>query len=138
METQLQALKTNQLKITSRRKAVIGLFIDRGVRMGAYDVYERLKRTLSTIGLPTVYRILAELTKAGILVESVSDDRQLRYSLCAYPNKHHHHFTCRKCRKTEEVDYCNFKSVSRFIEQKLNAKVEAHQLHIEGVCSQCK
>jgi len=138
MENYFQALKKNELKITPRRKAVIGLFLKTGMRMGPYDIHNKLKQKLSKIGLPTVYRILDEFTKAGILVRSLSEDGQLRYALCALPGEHHHHFTCRKCKKVEEVDFCNFKGVSQFIENKLNAKAESHQLQIEGLCSKCK
>jgi len=138
MQSYIQVLKDNHLKVTPRRKAVIGIFMKCSAHMSPYDAHAKLKKKLSTIGLPTVYRILAELKSAGILVESLSDDRQLRYALCTLPNEHHHHFTCRKCRKVEEVEFCNFKGVSRFIENKLNAKVEAHQLQIEGLCSKCK
>ncbi len=138
MESYLQILKNNHLKITPRRKAVINIFMSSGFRMGPYDVYGKLKKKLSTIGLPTIYRILAEFKDAGILVQSLSEDRQLRYALCTLPNEHHHHFTCRKCRKVEEVEFCNFKGVSRFVEKNLNAKVEAHSLQIEGLCVLCK
>ncbi|MFA5090811.1 MAG: Fur family transcriptional regulator [Candidatus Omnitrophota bacterium] len=138
MELYLQALKSNRLKITPRRKAVIDLFMKQGIQMGPYDVYEKLQNRLSVIGMPTVYRILDEFTKVGILVKSLSEDRQLRYALCALPGEHHHHFTCRKCRKVEEVAFCDFNKVSKFIEKNLKAKVEAHQLQIEGLCSKCK
>ena len=138
MQPYIQVLKDNCLKVTPRRKAVIDSFMKCSSYMSPYDVHSKLKKKLSTIGLPTVYRILAELKNTGILVQSLSEDRQLRYALCTLPNEHHHHFTCRKCRKVEEVGFCNFKGVSRFIENKLNAKVEAHQLQIEGLCSKCK
>jgi Fe2+ or Zn2+ uptake regulation protein len=138
MQSYIQVLKNNRLKITHRRKATINIFMISGSCMGPYDVYEKLKKKLPIIGLPTVYRILAEFRNAGILVQSLSEDRRLRYALCTLPHQHHHHFTCRKCRKVEEVEFCNFKGVSSFIENKLNAKVEAHQLQIEGLCSECK
>jgi len=138
MESYLQILKNNRFKITPRRKAVINVFMNSGSHMGPYDVYEKLKKKLPTIGLPTVYRILAEFKNVGILVQSLSENRQLRYALCTLPNEHHHHFTCRKCRKVEEVEFCNFKGVSKFVEKNLNARVEAHQLQIEGLCAKCK
>jgi len=138
MEAHFQILKDNKLKITPRRKAAISLFKDSGVCMGPYDVHKKLRNRLPTLGLPTVYRILEELSRAGILIRSLSEDRQLRYMLCVHPHEHHHHFTCRKCKKVEEVDFCNFKAVSQFIENKLNAKAETHQLQIEGLCSKCK
>ena len=138
MDAYLRILKNNCLKITPRRKTVIDIFMKSCKRLSPYDVFAKLKKKLPTIGLPTVYRILAEFKDVGILVQSLSEDRQLRYALCTLPHQHHHHFTCRKCSKVEEVDFCNFKTVSRFIENKLNAKVETHQLQIEGLCSRCK
>ncbi|HTZ11101.1 MAG TPA: Fur family transcriptional regulator [Candidatus Margulisiibacteriota bacterium] len=138
MQSYIQVLKDNRLKITPRRKAVIDIFLKCSAHLSPYDVHVKLKRKLSTLGLPTVYRILAEFKNVGILVQSLSEDRQLRYALCSLPHQHHHHFTCRKCSKVEEVDFCNFKSVSQFIKNKLNAKVESHQLQIEGLCSKCK
>lgn len=138
MNSYLNVLKNNHLKVTPRRKMVISLFMKLGILMGPYDVYKELKKRLTAIGLPTVYRILDELTKAGILIKSFSDGRQLRYALCALPGEHHHHFTCRKCSRVEEVEFCNFKAVSNFIENKLHAKVEAHQLQIKGLCSRCR
>jgi len=138
MEKYFQALKKSKLKITPRRKAVINLFLKSGMRMGSYDVYGKLKPKLSKIGLPTVYRILDELEKAGILVQSLTEDRQLRYALCDSPDTHHHHFVCRKCKKVSKVDFCNFKGISEFIKKNLKAKVETHNLQIEGVCARCK
>ncbi|MBU4304285.1 MAG: transcriptional repressor [Candidatus Omnitrophica bacterium] len=138
METYIQVLKNNRLKVTPRRKAIIGVFMKHGVRMGPYELYEKLKRKLPKLGLPTVYRILEELKDAGILVQSLAEDRRLRYALCACPDEHHHHFTCRKCKKVEEVEFCNFNGLSSFIEKNLNAKVESHNLQIEGLCARCR
>lgn len=138
MQSQIQVLRDKHLKITPRRKAVIGIFMGRGFYMSPYEVYAKLKKKLPKIGFPTVYRILAEFKDAGILVQSLSEDCQLRYAYCSLPDHHHHHFTCRKCKKVEEVDFCDFKGVSQFIENKLNAKIESHQLQIEGLCSKCK
>ncbi|TAM38747.1 transcriptional repressor [bacterium] len=138
MRAYVRVLKQNRLKITPRRKAVIGIFMKCGLNLSPYDVYAKLKKKLPKLGLPTVYRILAELKDSGILVQSLSDDRLLRYALCTLPHQHHHHFTCRKCNRMEEVDFCTFKAVSRFIENRLNAKVETHQLQIGGLCSKCK
>lgn len=138
MDSYLQALKNNHYKITPRRKAVIDIFMKCGVHLSPYDVYAKLKKILPTIGLPTVYRILVEFKNVGILLQSLSKERQLRYALCTLPHQHHHHFTCRKCSRVEEVDFCNFKAVSRFIKNKLHARVETHQLQIEGLCSKCK
>ena len=138
MERYLQVLRENLMKITPRRKAVINLFLQNNAQMTPCRVHKKLKRHLPTIGLPTVYRILGELKDIGILVQVLSEDRQLYYSLCSMPDGHHHHFVCTKCKKTKEVDYCNFGEISRLIEKNLKCKVQSHLLQIKGLCSHCR
>ncbi|MFA5144451.1 MAG: Fur family transcriptional regulator [Candidatus Omnitrophota bacterium] len=134
----LSILKESRLKITPRRKAVIKLFLDKGRYLGPYEIRDMLKKISLKAGLPSVYRILQELEKAGILVKVEHKNRQLYYSLCKNPHEDHHHFICRKCNKVEEVKFCNFQEISRFIEKKLKGHVERHSLHIEGLCSVCR
>ena len=138
MDRYLQVLRGNLMKITPRRKAVINLFLKNNTRMKPCDVYKNLRKKLPKIGLPTIYRILDELKNIGILVQVLSEERQLYYSLCSMPDEHHHHFICTKCKKTEEVDYCNFDEISRLIEKNLKCKVESHLLQIKGLCTQCR
>jgi len=138
MDRYLQVLRENLMKITPRRKAVIRLFLKNNAQMKPCDVYKNLKRKLPRLGLPTVYRILDELKNIGILVQVLSEDRQLYYSLCSMLDEHHHHFICTRCKKTEEVDFCNFSEISRLIEKNLKCKVESHLLQIKGLCTQCR
>ena len=134
----LGALKSRSLKATPRRKSVIELFLNERRYLGPYEIRDMLRGKFDRIGLPSVYRILEELEGAGILIRIGHEDRRLYYSLCRHPHTDHHHFICRRCKKVEEVDFCNFREVSRFIEKKLHGEVQRHFLHIEGLCSECK
>jgi len=134
----LKKLKEACLKITPRRKAVIELFLKENRYLGPYEVRLALKERSIKLGFPSVYRILEELKEAGVLVKIEHKSRQLYYSLCRKPHLDHHHFICRKCNKVEEVEFCNFHEISRFIQSKLHGRVEKHALQIEGLCSGCK
>ena len=138
IDTYLKTLKEHRLKITPRRTAVIAIFLKEGRFLGPYEIREMLGKMSLKAGLPSVYRILEELQRAGILVRIEHTSRHLYYSLCKKPHQDHHHFICRECSKVEEVEFCNFPEISRFIEKKLNGTVEHHALHIEGLCSECK
>ncbi len=130
-------LRQGGLKVTPKRKAVLGLFLRENRCMGPHEVREGLIKEIPTLGLPTVYRILEELKELGALMPVPS--RELTYMLCRMPEEHHHHhFVCQRCRKVEEVEYCNFAEVERFIEKHLKGEVKSHSLHIEGLCSQCR
>lgn len=134
----LEILKENRLKITPKRRAVIEIFLAKGSYLGPYEIRSMLGRKLIKVGLPSIYRILAEFESAGILIKVERKNRQLYYSLCKKPQEDHHHFICRECNKVEEVEFCNFGEISQFIEKKLKGKVQYHSIHIEGLCSKCK
>lgn len=134
----LGVLKSKSLKVTPRRKSVIELFLEECRYLGPQEIRDLLRRKSVRVGLPSVYRILEELEGAGILIRIGHEDRRLYYSLCRHPHIDHHHFICRRCKKVEEVDFCNFSEISRFIEKKLHGKVQRHSLHIEGLCSECR
>ncbi len=138
LDTCLSILKTGGFKLTPKRKSVIQLFIKEKCILSPQYVHQKLKAVITPLGLPTIYRILEELSSIGILVPVTCEERLLSYALCGKPQEHHHHFVCRKCRKVEEVAYCNFPAVSKLIERKLGGMVERHSLHIEGLCAQCK
>jgi Fur family zinc uptake transcriptional regulator/Fur family ferric uptake transcriptional regulator len=89
------------------------------------------------LGLPTIYRILEELSSIGVLVSVVSDERLLSYALCSKPQAHHHHFICRSCKKIEEVDYCGLADAEKTIQKKLGCRIDSHLFQVEGVCGAC-
>ncbi len=139
MNPYLGRLKENGLKITSQREAVLDLFHKENSSKTPYEIHKKIKKKLPSIGLPTVYRVLEELKEIGLMVRIPSEDRQLYYGLCHLPgSRHHHHFVCRKCKKVEEVEQCNLKAVSNFVQRKLGAIVESHSMQLEGLCAECK
>lgn len=139
VEDQERQLKQGGLKLTPQRKAVLGFFSKKNSRKTPYEVHAALVKKIPRLGLPTVYRILEELKSLGLLIQLPSENRQLSYSLCGPlgERQHHHHFVCRKCKKTEEVDFCNFREIASFVRRKLGAKVESHSIQMEGLCAKC-
>lgn len=138
MDSRLKILKDHRLKITPKRKAVIELFLTSRKCFKPYHVYKAVKKRLDTLGLPTIYRILDEFSKIGIIKRLQSDDGQLVYAFCGSQKKHSHYFVCSNCNKVQEVSACNIGGISRYIEKNLGARVESHQLQLEGICSECK
>jgi len=133
-----QRLRQNQLKITPKRKAVIRLFLDGRKCLNPFEVRKRLRTKFNQLGLPTIYRILDELESIGILIRVEAANRQLYYGLCHHPEKDHHHFICRKCKRIEEVDFCLFNKIAKTLERRLKCKVESHLFQLEGLCFTCK
>ena len=134
----IERLKKNGHRITPKVRAVIELFLERESLLDPFEVQARLQKRFKGVGLPTVYRILENLAKNGILITAASEDRQLRYFICrGIEHEHHHHFICRKCGRVEEVNLCLMEAVSRYVKRHLKATVQSHLLQIEGLCARC-
>ncbi|MBT1071773.1 Fur family transcriptional regulator [Pelotalea chapellei] len=131
-----QILKDLKLKITPKRVEVIGCLADEPSFLSADQVWHRLKPRLSQIGLPTVYRILDELSEAGVVSRIFMADRKQYYFLCPNP-EHHHHFVCEACRQVEDVELCGFDAVARDLSARSGARVTSHILQINGICAAC-
>jgi len=140
MQTQrfAEPLRSHGLKVTRRRLAVAGLLFDLGRALSAEQVWNRLYPELGRLGLPSVYRILEELTKADLLTRVELDDRIMRYAACCGSDSHHHHIVCTGCGRVDKVD-CEFpdRAVSR-IRRRTGFQVTAHRMQVEGLCRDCR
>jgi Fur family transcriptional regulator, ferric uptake regulator len=138
VECYIERLRKNGRRVTPKVEAVLRLFLKRQSILDPFEVQALLKKEYKGVGLPTVYRILDNLTRNGILFPVASPDRQLRYFICQkIDHEHHHHFICRKCGRVEEVNVCVIHEVSRYVKLQLNGTVESHFLQIEGLCAKC-
>jgi Fe2+ or Zn2+ uptake regulation protein len=135
----IEQLKMSHLRVTPRRLAVIDLLATTGRYFSPLEVRTLLRERFKNFGLQTSYRILEELTQAGILARLDRGDRQLYYFLCELPPAvHHHHFVCRRCRRVTPVEFCNFGAITRFLQEELDCTAESHVFQVEGVCSDCR
>lgn len=128
-------LKQLKLKVTPQRLEVMHCLGSEPSYLSADEVWNRIKKVLGSIGLPTVYRILDELTEAGVVTKIFRSDRKQYYFLC--PNQdHHHHFVCESCRRVEDVELCGLDGVAQAIKTS-GGSVTSHILQINGVCGEC-
>ena len=129
-------LKQLKLKVTPRRQEVMNCLGDERTYLSADEVWNRVKPGLGSIGLPTVYRILDELSEAGVITRIFLADRKQYYFLCSN-QEHHHHFVCESCRRVEDVGRCDLTGLSHDIAQCSGGRVTSHILQINGVCGDC-
>ncbi len=134
MTTYIEKLKSQRLKFTPRREAILNYFIKEGRCLTPEDVWNQLKKNFKRIGFPSVYRNLESFEDCGILVKIQREERRLYYALChSHSNDHHHHIVCVKCGKVEDVDGCALASMGRAS----GFKVLKHFVQLEGLCPKC-
>ena len=134
MDIYLKKLKESGFRLTPRRKAIIKLFIDCNSHLTPEEVWIKLKKKFAQCGFPGVYRNLESLTECGILTRIQQFDRKKHYGLCSVRHgQHHHHITCIKCGKVDDIKDCAIESVRKI----KGYRVVSHFMQVNGVCSEC-
>ena len=129
-------LKRLQLKATPRRVELLKILAGESGYAGPEEIWQKMKRKFNRMGLPTVYRILEELSEKGVISKIIHPSRQLYYYYCGNA-EHHHHFICVSCRKVEDLNFCATREIEKEVARHLKGKVLSHILQINGLCEPC-
>lgn len=135
MEYCIDKLKQGGFKLTPRRQAIISLFVDSNSHLTPEEVWGKLKKQFAQCGFPSVYRNLESLAECGILTRIQQFDRKKHYGLCsaAHGDQHHHHITCIKCGKVDEIQDCAINDIKKI----KGYKVMSHFMQVNGICAEC-
>lgn len=127
--------QTRNLRVTRQRLEVFRALISSIEHPGAEMVFSKVRRILPNISLDTVYRTLACLEEAGLIVR-VGISNQARYDAHTEP---HYHFVCMKCGEVYDIFLPKGQPVavpSEDVEK--FGKVMAVNLQFRGVCKRCQ
>jgi Fur family ferric uptake transcriptional regulator len=95
----------------------------------AEELFDKVRKKDSSIGIATVYRFLKELRKKRELHSYVCD-RRMVYSR---QKNSHCHFICQKCGQVIHFD------VDRvdFLKRKIRGDICHFQIDVHGICDEC-
>ena len=128
-------LNTRGLKATPQRLAVIAAVNQAEGYFTPHELYESLKHKHSEIGLVTVYRTLAALTRAGLICQIESTGETRIYARRS--RAHHHHLVCGRCSRVMEFNECELKSLIEKLTRETGFEVRSHSLEFQGLCREC-
>lgn len=133
-------LNEQNVRLTSRRKDVLNIFLSHEEHLRAEDIYSLLKHT--GIGFATVYRTIELLEKAGIIQE-VMIDKVMYYELSMFSEKCFHvHFKCEKCKEVFDCDDLQLGldiiGLRNYTEKTYNIEVNEVTIVMQGICEKCR
>ena len=129
-------ISENNLKITKQRRTVLKAFLECKNHISVEELYNTVLKTEPKIGLATVYRTLALLTKSGLALEMDFGDGQKRYE-SSYRTVHHDHMVCTECGKIIEFNHPLIEKYQEEIAKVNNFKITSHKLDLFGHCLDC-
>ena len=130
-------ISENNLKITKQRRTVLKIFLECNYHVSVEELYNIVLKTEPKIGLATVYRTLALLTKSGLALEMDFGDGQKRYE-SSYKSVHHDHMVCTECGKILEFNHPLIEKYQEEVAMQKNFKITSHKLDLFGLCQDCK
>jgi len=134
-ESIIQKLKETRLKLTSQRLAVIEVLVDKTpLHPSAYLIYHDASKRVKSLSLSTVYSILNEFSKRGIIKMLEFDKVENRYESNI---TEHINLICKGCKKI--MDYkLPLKVDTDEVARKSGFRVTDSRFEYYGYCEECK
>jgi Fur family transcriptional regulator, ferric uptake regulator len=130
-------LKARGHRLTTARKAIIGIFEANHRPISAEQVNELLITDNININKSTLYREIDFLITQNIIKHIQLQEKTKRYELIHL--HHHHHLICQKCHKIENFDIENcIEDVLSKVTAEHSFLINEHILDIYGICKQCQ
>jgi len=133
LESIVQRLEEQRLRITPSRLAVVAAVLDRSGHFSVDDILGRVPQ----VGRATVFRTMKLLSEMGVLCRILLDDGSLRYRV-SHRQDHHHHLVCVSCASVQELDACIDPDVLGDLARSTGYEIEGHWLEFFGRCAACR
>ncbi len=129
-------LTEKNLRRSSRRKIILEAFLKEEGHITAEELYKKVVKKDSSIGIATVYRSLKIFQEAGLARMSRFGKEEARYEH-EYMHSHHDHLVCIKCGEIIEFENTAIEELQEKIAKKHKFKITSHRLDLFGTCSKC-
>ena len=133
-----ERLREYDIRYTRGRRSVVEALDEAdGPRSAA-----ELAQELPAVPLSSLYRTLAVLEEAEVVVPHLSTKGTARYELAEWLAGHHHHLVCVDCGRVEDIDVpeqfeAQVHHLGGAISSQASFTATNHALEIEGRCNKC-
>jgi Fe2+ or Zn2+ uptake regulation protein len=130
-------LHARGIRYTPGRRAVIEALAEANGPKSAAELAEARSLPLSS-----VYRSLAVLEGAGVVVRHQHPEGSHQYELAEWLAGHHHHVVCMECGEVEDVHLDEdqertLRALAAAVARGARYRIGGHVLEVEGVCRRC-
>lgn len=136
MDDLITNLRQNNLKVTPQRLAIYGYLMSTVEHPSAETIYNYLHPAYPNMSLATVYKTLASLRDAGLVMELNAGEDSFRYDA---NTSRHAHIVCRKCHSV--ADYFGeviARDTVSCVEKNTGYEIESEQTYFFGLCGECR
>ena len=131
-------LQTINQRYTKNRRQLIEILL----KTSKPITINQILKSDSKLAQSSVYRNLAVLEEAGLVVKIITNDDHAHYELAEHILDHHHHIICSPC--GEILDFHLSEKIEKALESSLKEiaddfgfSIDRHRLDLLGTCGEC-
>lgn len=130
-------LKSAGLRTTQPRVKILQLLEDkRHTHLSAEEIYRLLLDSGESIGIATVYRVLAQFEEAHMVKRLSFNENRSVYEI-SDPD-HHDHVICTQCGRIDEFLDPDLEDRQHAVATDLGYRLHFHEMTLYGVCQSCR
>ena len=135
MKMALEKLRTNGVRMTPQRHAILSYLLNTKSHPTADEIYKALSPTYPSMSVATIYNNLRLFVDAGLVRELTYGDDSSRFD---GDLSDHYHAICKHCGQIVDFGYPPLLEVEKVASEETGFVVQGHRMEIYGVCSSCK
>ncbi|MCH9812377.1 MAG: transcriptional repressor [Epsilonproteobacteria bacterium] len=133
MEKYIELLKSNQIKVTPQRLAIVSL-MDMHGHISVREIFDKIKANFPSLSLATVYKNINAMLENNFIKELKIVGQDAKYELI---KEAHSHMICQKCGKVEDI-ILDTQKLAMAAADKSAYQIEESTVQIFGVCPACQ
>ena len=119
------------------RAAVIELLDAQPCALSAYELEARLREEGRGVARASVYRILDELERLGLVTKLEVGQGIARYEPLRPGGDHHHHMVCANCGEVIPFADDELEATLDRVAERVTFDVDEHEIVLHGSCAAC-
>jgi Fur family ferric uptake transcriptional regulator len=119
------------------RRAVVELLDSQRCALTAVEIEDALRGERRKVSRASVYRILDELERLGLVQRVETGQAMVRYERVCEHEEHHHHLVCDECGLVMPFSDAGLESAIETLSERVPLKVSEHEIVLHGSCQDC-
>ncbi len=133
-----QALAEAGYRRGGARRAMLELLDEQACALSAIEIEEILRTRRRAVSRASIYRILEELDRLGVIQRVEIGQTMVRYEPVRPGSGHHHHLVCDHCGALRPFSDAGLELAIKRLCERVPLTVSDHEVVLHGACADCE
>jgi len=119
------------------RRALVQLLDSQTCARSVLEIEDALRASKRPIARASIYRILDELERLGLVQRVETGQAMVRYERVCEREQHHHHLVCDECGVVMPFSDAGLERAIETLSERVPLTVSEHEIVLHGACRDC-